>query len=430
MEHHPAAQTSQSEPLDTSKRTIRLLNVLPSITNHDDIIRLELHHADLAEVDGDYDAVSYVWGSDKNMHEVKINGRVVWLRDNIWRFLKHCRDTAFGEKHHRKLYIDAICIDQTNLAERNHQVQLMAQIFRGARRVIAWLGNTSLDSKLHVYADNWAGEWCKALEGYDDTYDLAWDYLYNSETSEHVLPGTFDNIASENDPLYEAAVLVEMRHLYQNPYWSRLWVVQEIILAREAYLVSGTDLAITPSLADVVDSLAHHRCEDPRDHIYGVLGLVANGDRFIVDYSVDLERLFLRALEFPPFGETTETVELLLRGLSLSPGELQVYLTANSTDNQVATMRLSSRHINFHDERSDAYHILGPQLSSRMYGTMDDLETSALQETAALQNHDANQMLADTGDMLRRAQRMLEQIAAQNDKTLVRLLHVSKQLIG
>jgi hypothetical protein len=43
--------------------------------------------------------------------------------------------------------VDAICIDQTNLKERKHQVQLMAKIYSKTHRVIVWLGKEAVDTE-------------------------------------------------------------------------------------------------------------------------------------------------------------------------------------------------------------------------------------------------------------------------------------------
>ena len=47
-------------------------------------------------------------------------------------------------------WIDSICIDQSNLQERAHQVQLMQLIYRQAEQVIVWLGKPSNDSDLAI----------------------------------------------------------------------------------------------------------------------------------------------------------------------------------------------------------------------------------------------------------------------------------------
>ena len=65
------------------------------------------------------------------------------IRANLWSFLSRLR----SHNYHDYLWCDAICIDQGNNRERNHQVQLMSQIYRNASVVCVWLGEGSQESK-------------------------------------------------------------------------------------------------------------------------------------------------------------------------------------------------------------------------------------------------------------------------------------------
>ncbi|KAK3675593.1 hypothetical protein LTR78_004677 [Recurvomyces mirabilis] len=134
------------EPLDLTKQTIRLLKILPR--THDEVISLLLEVVDLQGIQGGYDAISYEWGPESNQQLISVNGKDLMIRHNIWRFLQHCRDIEFAHQHHERLWIDAICIAQQNVQERNHQVMQMSEIFRGARQVIAWLGTASIETNV------------------------------------------------------------------------------------------------------------------------------------------------------------------------------------------------------------------------------------------------------------------------------------------
>ncbi|OAG06323.1 uncharacterized protein CC84DRAFT_1090801, partial [Paraphaeosphaeria sporulosa] len=88
-----------------------------------------------------YTCLSYRWGDDEATHTVLINGKIRCVRQNLFDFLDMWKH---GRRRRRKLkrwfWIDALCIDQTNAAERNHQVQKMGQIYSNAEEVIVWLG--------------------------------------------------------------------------------------------------------------------------------------------------------------------------------------------------------------------------------------------------------------------------------------------------
>jgi hypothetical protein len=70
-------------------------------------------------------------------HTIEINGTTFLVRKNLWNFL----DRAWKEDFEGYLWIDALCIDQTKVRERNHQVALMGEIYSHAEGVIVWLGH-------------------------------------------------------------------------------------------------------------------------------------------------------------------------------------------------------------------------------------------------------------------------------------------------
>ncbi|KAK4957037.1 hypothetical protein LTR10_004993 [Elasticomyces elasticus] len=285
----------------THRKNARLLNILPN--SGDGSLRLRLRAVDLRATERQYDAVSYMWGPDvlDSKHVAYINGHRVSLRRNIWSFLMHCRDTGFAVKHHYNLWwVDAICIDQANTKERNNQVQQMRKIFSYARFVLIWLGEVSQEISLST-TDCAAFEQQASREGQSgsDIYDTNHDVLC----------------------------------VIRNPYWQRLWIVQEIRLASVAFVVSGvkllnvvfiasiaeTLLAIRKtrspelerelqlvltacridnlSLSSLVDLCSQHHCSEIRDHIFALIGLVEVRTQFNVDYTVSPAELVRQTLQ-------------------------------------------------------------------------------------------------------------------------------------
>jgi hypothetical protein len=110
-------------------------------------------------------------------------------------------------------WYDALCINQEDIAERNHQVQLMRDIYRSAELVVAWLGEEKDESDLAMDSiENWA--------------------KYLTVPIEEVLekmPNAFDNKAWE-----------AVQCLFKRTYWTRTWVVQEIVFSSEAWLMCGS----------------------------------------------------------------------------------------------------------------------------------------------------------------------------------------------
>lgn len=121
----------EHEPLDKGRASFRLLTLLPS--SSDGIIRCSLRHASLlSEERPVYAAVSYAWGPKEtvtSMKRILVNGKEFPVRQNLWFFLDRLSANVSKGHEIEDLWIDAICIDQNTLHERNHQVRLMKTIY-------------------------------------------------------------------------------------------------------------------------------------------------------------------------------------------------------------------------------------------------------------------------------------------------------------
>lgn len=117
---------------------IRVLHLKPG--GFHDPIQLTLHHASLDEEPYgplDYKALSYVWGPSDNNMAICVDSAVEFpVTDNLYDALRRLRalDTESN------LWIDAISINQSDLAEKAAQVSLMGKIFGRALQVVVWLG--------------------------------------------------------------------------------------------------------------------------------------------------------------------------------------------------------------------------------------------------------------------------------------------------
>lgn len=135
----------QYRPLDTKTPSIRLLTIFPRSHRSDGEISLTLQPFALKDSnigarsylpvgnpwrpeDAKYTAISYTWGTDEASHRVWIDGKPFKVRDNLWLFFEHCLDLEIGFDRPARMWIDAICIDQFNIAEKNSQVRMMDQI--------------------------------------------------------------------------------------------------------------------------------------------------------------------------------------------------------------------------------------------------------------------------------------------------------------
>lgn len=275
----------QYQALDETVDGIRLL-VLHQKTEADDHIRCDLVHTTFRDKPV-YEALSYTWGTDLPTQLIYIDGMQYYVRKNLY-------DALCGlqpKDSSRNLWIDAVCIDQANLRERTYQVGIMDFIYTRASTVLVWLG-----AKI---------QYCKATDA-----KMFLDYRY---------------------PEFNAWKLAICEH----PYWRRLWIIQEICLARRITVCIGTD---TKSWGDFVrlllqgqeenlegaylierlnekrlgrhsDSnrleilLEHFEyalCQERRDKIYGLLGLTHDSavDSIYADYAKGWYEVYCDVIKF------------------------------------------------------------------------------------------------------------------------------------
>ncbi|KAJ0280720.1 hypothetical protein COL940_006040 [Colletotrichum noveboracense] len=99
-------------------------------------LSLKLRKVLLDDNETSYSALSYVWGSPIETQQIEINGRLFYITENL--------NDALWQLHRNGvdpwLWIDAICIQQSDLAEKTHQVGMMRDIFSNAATVYIWLG--------------------------------------------------------------------------------------------------------------------------------------------------------------------------------------------------------------------------------------------------------------------------------------------------
>jgi hypothetical protein len=115
----------------------------------------------------------------------------------------------------RPLWVDSLCINQKDDVERGSQVQRMGLIYTKADTVIMWLGEEENSSDM---AMNFLNEFRQVL---------AEDSQGRAQISQML-----------GDAAYDPA-WVALRHLFERPYWSRLWILQEVLLARNPVIACG-----------------------------------------------------------------------------------------------------------------------------------------------------------------------------------------------
>ena len=119
---------------------IRVVSILPG--KPDAAMNLELEHVDL-DSESKYECLSYAWGIDDHDQAIILNGSAFSVSSTLYTALEHLRHGT----HERRIWIDAISINQSNLTERSSQVALMRRIYQNAGRVNVWLGPATQSSE-------------------------------------------------------------------------------------------------------------------------------------------------------------------------------------------------------------------------------------------------------------------------------------------
>ena len=316
---------------------IRLMTLLPGRFEDDIVITLETVILSDNHIP-QFEALSYVWGSTENPMDISVKARkpkrskpfslqgrsrrrrlevcsygTISVTQNLATALPYLR----REDKPRVFWIDAICVNQQDSTERGHQVKRMAAVYSMARQVIVWLGPESQNSTLAL----------RALDGLGSQLRVDW-FTYKMTTD-----SAGEITTHFNDP-FDDVIWQSVGDLLSRPWFERLWIWQEVRLAREAYLFCGNEGVPWESLrraavylqraskpvgfghlvercynigdypgnvADdfhnlelVLNAARSASCSDPRDKIFAVLSLAYKNDTrgLDPDYSRPAEAVF------------------------------------------------------------------------------------------------------------------------------------------
>ena len=138
--------------------SIRLLQLLPKKDDPTNL-RCELFEHSLHYTDSLphlYEAVSYVWGSTEDLQSIIVDNCSLDVTRNLYELLLRLRDDRLP----RIIWVDAVCINQdrdNGSKEKESQMQLMAEIYARASRVVVWLGDAGEQSNLALDTIRHAG---------------------------------------------------------------------------------------------------------------------------------------------------------------------------------------------------------------------------------------------------------------------------------
>lgn len=156
--------------------------------------------------------MSYCWGDLEDLTPVDIDGFSINVTRNLRTALFHMRKIDQA----RWLWADAICINQENLFERAEQVSIMGDIYRSAVRTLIWLGPSD-----ETTAIAFAG--CQKL-------------LARAASGQAVKKSAEPR---KEKPILDANSSDFVSNLVGKTWWTRVWTVQEVILAQDATIICG-----------------------------------------------------------------------------------------------------------------------------------------------------------------------------------------------
>lgn len=314
------------------KNDIRIMVLHPG--DFEDEIQFHMEHIRLHTPHPKYEALSYAWEGQIATEAIWCSDRKIHVTANVHSALRHLRDQNYS----RKLWIDALCIDQSDIDERSQQVRLMGDVFSEADRVVVWLGNETADT--HT-----------ALSSIQDLYKDIYSYGLESSILKYIpwSKNNTDRVLKRSilNSDFEEATKPNLHdldwdaigNLVRRDWFHRLWVVQEASHAKRAIVVCGNlDISWT-ILSEVLTFLVDHDltskylnrhcayacnvvvnikkmreqktrddlftvvldnlyggCSDPRDKIFAMMSLSEGRDAFdweiSFDYSLSVTELF------------------------------------------------------------------------------------------------------------------------------------------
>ena len=169
-----------------------------------------------------YWALSYAWGDDCDVRSVSVNGKAFLATSSVCVALEHLRSPHYDQS----IWIDAMCINQADETEMSFQWKLVRDIYSTASSTIVWLGPSTKASDVVI------------------EHFKKWDHKREDL-----------QIALMADSKRNLQAWRNFGDIVLRPYFSRLWIVQEVVVSRNPLAMCGKrSLAfdMIPSILSVI----------------------------------------------------------------------------------------------------------------------------------------------------------------------------------
>jgi hypothetical protein len=285
--------------------SIRILILHPS-PNQSKPIVCTIQHIRLSDKTINYEALSYTWGDITQKEAIHFHdgSKDLLVGKTCHDALRNLRQTTT----YRLLWIDAICINQKDPSERNHQVRMMDVVYNRASKVVVFLGEHTAGSRV-LFEELAAADKLMTLKKKCDR------------------------------PPPSLTVVDELEKLWLRPWFKRVWVIQEVCAKPGVIFMCGSSTSSYPAMSHLYCGYSHtkvtkfrwpyvldwietprqdfatpqlslwHRLHesreclatDPRDRVIAMKSLVKSGQSkldHLIEYTRSVEYCFIQVAKF------------------------------------------------------------------------------------------------------------------------------------
>lgn len=223
------------EPLKPNSQQIRVLLLHPSrdpsADIYCDVFVLDLDYWRKNGVESyPYMALSYVWGSPNPPRSIFLGGKRKNIGPSLFEALKEFRDPSVPAL----LWVDALCIDQSSVSEKNHQVGMMGPIYNRAGCVLIWVDDKeTMPPRYSLVGMGNPIFFVMNTLSLFELFLFSPMYEVGSNKKEQPILDKLEKLSSGWMQLHS------VKELFTRSYWTRVWTMQEALLGRNMLLCHG-----------------------------------------------------------------------------------------------------------------------------------------------------------------------------------------------
>ena len=227
----------------------------------------------------DIRALSYIHGRENQDCEIFVNGKAFRVSQNLYDGLEVL---SRDRKRWGHLWVDQICINNADSMERSRQVKSMGEIYRRAQEVVVWLGmglvsdHLAVDLIQRVYAEEQASG--SKVDITSDGLDILRSFIQNPyfdrlwAVQELVLGQNITVLVGDRQLRWDEMIAVYSKHIFY-PHISSLHESTDECTSLQRISIARTQRTVL-DIFDVINGFCKYSCTDARDHLFGLLGLL------------------------------------------------------------------------------------------------------------------------------------------------------------